>query len=559
MRKSTISLGLLSLVTTVIPEYGYSQTALDAGALQQQIERGSKDISPSLKKELPQTDIAPDVKQAPVVKDGLTITVKQFRFEGNALLEDEELAEVVKSYSGHPVSFSELQGAAAAIGDAYREKGWVVRSFVPEQAIADGIVTIKIIEAKFGQAKVEGDTDVRVKQDRIEALVLAQQKSNETINTKKIDRALLLVDDLPGISVSGRLREGERYGETDLVLKPTKEALVSGAAIMDNAGSRSTGKERAHGFAQLANPLGIGDMTSAYVLGSEGVAFARLEESIPVGNHGWRIGANASAMHYDLVAREFKGLDGEGSAESIGLQANYPVIRGREKNLYLNLNYDQKYFENRSQSAVSSDYDIKSGTIAFNGNLIDKLGGGGTNSASLGMNFGALDLQAINSGEDADLDGSFNKFSYSISRIQSLTEAFSLYASFSGQYSPEDKLDSSEMFYLGGPQGVRAYPVSEGGGVDGHLLTTELRWKFLESFQLTGFYDHGYVHNNAPTDSYTLDGAGAELTWQSKSGVNLSATWAHRIGDNPNPTTTGHDQDGSLLNNRFWLTLSKRF
>jgi hypothetical protein len=41
--------------------------------------------------------------------------------------------------------------------------------------------------------------------------------------------------------------------------------------------------------------------------------------------------------------------------------------------------------------------------------------------------------------------------------------------------------------------------------------------------------------------------------------VQLKALWARRDGQNPNPTTTGLDQDGSKLNDRFWLTASVPF
>ena len=101
--------------------------------------------------------------------------------------------------------------------------------------------------------------------------------------------------------------------------------------------------------------------------------------------------------------------------------------------------------------------------------------------------------------------------------------------------------------------------MSEGSGSSGALFTVEPRWNFAENFQLSGFYDHGYVHNRDGAKNYSLKGAGLSLAWQSSLGPVLKGTWAHRIGDNPNPTTTGKDQDGSLHKERFWLTLSMPF
>lgn len=550
-------LGFATLISTVSHSNIYAQTPSNAGALQQQIERERKSVVPYNKSiEVPEiTESSGNIKD----KGGMTITVKEFRFDGNTLLDAKKLNKAVASYLNRPVSFSELQNAAAAIGDLYRSRGWVVRSFIPEQDVAGGVVIIKIIEAKFGSTKTEGDLDIRLNHKKIDAMVAEQQNEGEPIHTKKLDRALLLIDDLPGVSVAGSLREGEKYGQTDLALKQTKEALATGAAIIDNAGSRSTGRERAHGFIQVNNPFGVGDLASFYLLGSEGVSFARMEQSFPVGYNGWRVGANASIMKYDLVAREFKGLDGEGSSTNMGLQASYPVIRERKKNLYFSMNYDHRYFDNRSQGLTSSNYNINSGTAGLKANFIDQIGGGGVNNASVSVSFGKLNLRSLNDGEDPTLEDSFRKISYNLSRQQKITRTLSFYTAVSAQATPDRKLDSSEMFYLGGSQGVRAYPVSEASGVDGHLINAELRWQFLPNYQLTGFYDHGYVHNSGSTKSYSLDGAGLELSLQTKFGFNVSGSWAHRIGNNPNPTSTGNDQDGSSLENRFWLTIYKQF
>jgi hypothetical protein len=42
-------------------------------------------------------------------------------------------------------------------------------------------------------------------------------------------------------------------------------------------------------------------------------------------------------------------------------------------------------------------------------------------------------------------------------------------------------------------------------------------------------------------------------------GFTVKATVARRIGNNPDPLSTGTDQDGSLDKNRFWLQASVPF
>ena len=57
----------------------------------------------------------------------------------------------------------------------------------------------------------------------------------------------------------------------------------------------------------------------------------------------------------------------------------------------------------------------------------------------------------------------------------------------------------------------------------------------------------------ASPNRYELDGAGGFLQWTGPKGLVLSATYARRLGSNPNPVN-GKDQDGSLIRDRLWLS-----
>jgi hemolysin activation/secretion protein len=149
---------------------------------------------------------------------------------------------------------------------------------------------------------------------------------------------------------------------------------------------------------------------------------------------------------------------------------------------------------------------------------------------------------------------------------QTVSERLSLYAALSGQLSNKN-LDSSEKFYLGGADGVRAYPENEGGGTEGLLANLEGRVKLPANFNAAAFVDWGSVHINKDNDfpgattlnTDDLKGAGVSLGWVAPFGLSAKATWARRIGTNPDPTSTGDDQDGSHIENRVWLQVSMPF
>ena len=543
-----------------------AQTVPNAGSILQQIERGQEQQQ-MLPRKKPAELIAPPELKAPA---GLSVTVREFRFSGNTLLSAEKLAPAVGPFLNRPLDFNGLNKAAAAVAEIYHQAGWIVRTYLPQQDIKDGVVTIQIVEAVFGGAQINGEVPPRISREHIMRIFEAQQKIGAPLSADALDRALLLADDLPGVTVSGSLHEGAKERETDIDLKLGDEPLAAGEAGIDSTGSRSTGTARLTANLNLNSPFKQGDLVSANVIHTQGSDYLRVDGNLPVGSNGWRTGINGSHLSYNLVAPEFSALNANGTSDTLGLEATYPIIRSRLKNLYLNVNADNKAFDNQSSGATSTHYKENVITVALDGNLFDNLWGGGANSANLTLVDGNLNLNGSpNQAADATTTktaGHYDKLRFSATRQQVITETVSLFGALSGQAAHKN-LDSSEKFYLGGSGGVRAYPSNEGGGSEGKLLNLELRWRLTQGYNLTGFYDYGHItinpNNNfigaTALNDFSLKGVGMSLVWQSEKGPSVKATWSHRVGNNPNPTNTGNDQDGSLLKNRFWLTASFPF
>jgi hemolysin activation/secretion protein len=554
---------LLCIAAVTGPLLVHAQTLPDAGTVLQQIEQERRRALP------PKSE--PQFLPPPVMESmgAATVIANAFQFSGNTLLSTPRLARAVAGFIGRPLGFADLQNAAIAVATAYRKAGWVVRVYLPQQDITSGVVTIQIIEAKFGTVRVDGQAK-RVSIDRLKRMVDRSQAAGTPVNADALDRALLLIDDLPGVHATGSLSEGGTQGETDLVLAVKDGPQVTGDVTADNAGARFTGAARIIADASLNSPFGLGDRAEAVLLHSQGSDYQRVAYSLPVGSRGWRVGVNASHLTYDIVTREFRALDVNGKSTTVGLEASYPLLRARLANLYVSVNLDDKHFDNKSSGVTSTRYSIQNASVGLYGDSFDDLGGGGSNNVGATLVQGHDDLAGSpNEAADAlttDTAGSFRRFNLSASRHQFITEHVSLYTSLSGQASSKN-LDSSEKFYLGGASGVRAYPANEGGGAEGLLLNLELRARLPSNFNATGFFDWGTVHINkdnniigaATPNTNTLKGAGVSIGWTANFGLNIKATLARRIGNNPVPTSTGDDQDGSLTKNRIWLQASLPF
>ena len=544
MRASIVRILLLSGATGVLP--ALAQTVPDAGALRQQLDNEHN------KPQLPPRAAPLQVPEPPVLTlpEGATVTVKAFRFEGNTLVADAVLQAVVQRWKGRAIGFADLQRAAQDVATAYRDAGWIVRTYLPQQDVTEGTVTIHVVEAKFSGAHLEGTPPLRMSPELVIAVVQAAQAPGEPVNAAALDRGLLLASDLPGVAVSGALESGTNDGETGLALRMTDEPLVTGSVALDNGGARSTGAARVLASATVSSPLHQGDQLHADVVDSQGSHYGRVAYTTPFPPSGLRAGLNASQLDYHLVGPSFSALHAQGSSTAFGADFDYPLVRSRQRNLYLSLNGEHTFFLNRANGAVQSRYAVDSATLGLAGNAFDDADGGGANTFSFNWEHGDVVQGAHDPGENPAVAGGYDKWHYALSRQQALTSDLSLYGAVNGQYARRP-LDSSSRFYLGGPTGVRAYPVNEGSGDRGQVASVELRWHALDAFSLTGFGDLGHVGDS--TGDETLKGFGVTLAWSGPSNFNAQATVARRYGDNPDHGAGGKDQDGSLERTRVWL------
>jgi hemolysin activation/secretion protein len=559
---NTLLLSCVAMGAAAAPQAPISTP--DAGSIQNQIEQKFVQPLPDvvLKKSLPEEFQA---------KSGaVTVTVQQFKFEGNTLVQTAKLDQVVAPYLNQKLDLDGLKGVTELIAQAYRDAGWVVRAYLPRQEIADGTVMIQVVEGIFGKASITEMKTDRVEASRLVAIVNAAQPKGQFVSSKAIDRALLLLDDMPGITVAGNLVAGENLSETDLLLGVADRAGYNGNFGFDNYGSLSTGVNRVTANVTLNSPLRLGDSLSLNLLKTTGSEYERVGYMLPIGSDGWRVGAHASNMSYQLQG-SFASSDGHGTSRTNGFDASYPIVRSQQENLNLTWIYDSKSMINYSAGAVSSDYGIRVMSVSLAGNRVDTWMGGGLTTGSTTLTSGHNNLGT--DATTANTTGNYSKVVLSLARQQSLTERVSGFASVTSQYANKN-LDGSEKIFVAGTNGVRAYQGGDGSGTTGQTLTLELRNRVNEQLTATTFYDYGRVQSfkdnstaaggtntqQGYPNSFNIAGYGASIAWQDGKGSELRATVARRVGTNPNANSnTGMDSDGTLKKNRLWVSASFGF
>lgn len=526
----------LSAITLALCAFGpvawaQTQPVPDAGQVLRDLQQAPAFTAPQVAP-IQRPDDASDAGQ----KDEAKALVKSVVITGNQELPASELQPLVADLVGKEQSLSQLNAAARRITAYYRSRGFAVaRAYLPAQDITSGAVTISVIEGRVSTHSVKNQS--RLSDDRANAY-FDRIKDGDVVRSEQIDRSLLLVQDTPGVGSSrATLQPGASVGTSELLIEVTPASAYSGSVALDNYGSRYTGEYRLSGNFNLASPLKIGDQLSFTALTSgENLSFGRIAYQLPVGSDGLRVGAAYFDTHYKLD-KEFAALDAHGTASSSSVFAAYPFVRSQLKNLSGTVSLEDKRLKDYvDATATATGKKVTVTSLGLAGNLQDALGGGGINSFDLSAAFGQLSINSPSAlaidAASARSSGSYTRVSYNVSRLQRLSNTSQLSISLTGQQASKN-LDSSEKFSLGGVNGVRAYPQSEGTGDEGYRATVELRHSLTASLQATVFYDAGKVTINRnpfgppASNSRNLAGVGVGLN-ASLAGVQLRSSLAWR-------------------------------
>lgn len=496
-----------------------------------------------------------------------TVVVREFDITGVTVASADELKAVLEPWAERELTVAEMQKAADAVAAYLRNKGYpLAQAYLPPQRIDSGIINIAvqegIVDGTAGKNGVTVETaGERVRPHVIETVLAHGVTPGEPVRTEQLERALRLAGDIPGVrSVKATLNPGLEPGTTQVNALVEEGRLLGASIWSDNYGSRYSGNNRLSAAFNVNSPLGYGEQLSLNLSRAERMNSFKIAASAPIGSQGLRAGVSYSRMNVD-IGQEFRPLDLNSSSKVSSVFASYPITRSEDRNTWVSLNYDKKDVANNLLGQRLNRRGLGVTTLAANGDVID--GWQGKTWWNLGLSSGRLNTY----GDPSSAEGGFTRFNWSAARLAPISTDGSLswFASFSGQYAGHN-LDSVEKFQLGGPNGVRAYPVGEGLGDHGMLATLELR-KTLAStrigdFGVFGFVDAGQVtqfRNLGPADQlsgpnrYSLKGYGVGATLSSGETGSLRIVVGKKAGKNPNPTLSGTDNDGENKSARVWI------
>lgn len=567
MQKTLVStLTALSLMSTALlsAEAGPLPNETSGAVIKQQKQNAqpSEQVSP------PENIIIKNEQQPASVQDqGEKITVRHINFTGDRLVSESKLQELVKPYLEKEIRMADLKQLCAGISRFLQSKDYgVATAYLPKQDIVDGVVNIAIVGGRYGNINIKNKADLT---DGIISMETALLKKGEYIRTSSLERTLLLLTDLSGISAKAFLSKGNEIGTSDLNIDiNSAEKQVKWQINYDNYGSYNVGPNEVGLTANWYSPFKLGDhiyirLNTGAINGvvadnNKGLLLGAFNWQVPIGVDGSKLSLGYSKLRYSL-GRSFAGLGFDGSANTANLNWIKPLQRSRLANVNLAVGFDNAKLSNMYSTNFEAKQTINRLNIGLSGDNIDA-SGMNTFNINWVMGNASMDNNAeqIFNEHVIQAGGQYNKVSCNLTREERVSDRLALLMKLDGQFADKN-LVSYEKLSLGGPYGVRAYGIGEGSGDDGWLGTAELHWLLprTKMAQLLAFCDIGKVtinHNSwsgAGENSTCLAGYGLGLSWDRPGQSSVKLAYAWRAGNAP--STIG---DSPRTNGRLWLNVA---
>lgn len=521
----------------------------------------------------------PGNSERPVVVRSVKVRGTVSEKAGQKLLDD-SLGKLVL----HPLDRTHVENVERDLTGQLRNAGLPVAHVLVTQEDwthfeQTGELVVTVFEGKVGKVMVKNTSrvaDARVERVASEALCPDGVGGNCVLTTARIERAELLLQDLPGVKLEplSLSPDGVGVGQTAVGVTTAQSVpLVQGYVNLDNYGIPASGEGRLGAGVVTTDLFHAGDVIQMSGLATNGHQFAgSLDGSVPLGYRGLRGQAGYSHSLFSLPA---VGASGSADTESLGV--SYPLVRGLDRNWTVALDgLNTISRESVDGIAGFAPRHLDSGRLTISGNSGDReiLLGGSYWSTSAAWTFGHV---AQDLGGAQDISGTLGNYhklaATGLGKLNLGNSNWYVLGSLRGQLASSN-LDASEKLAIGGQSGVRAFRADEGSVDTGVVLSLELRRMFalpdgsrlsvgplldyangwINAHPYPGWQvNEGYA-NPQLSNHRVLAGYGLGLDWVSPRGYVVSVTWMNRL-----PGSADSANYPGSARNRFFASLGTKF
>lgn len=450
----------------------------------------------------PGPDLAGPARPALPADAGLRVQVDRFLVSGNTLLAPAEIDQALAGYTGRALGFAELQAAADTLTRLYRARGWLLAlAYLPQQRLQGGTVEIAVLEGRLGRLQMSGGT-AGTGNGFLESMLGWRLAPGQPVGQDNLVRNLLVANDLPGLTLNAEVRPGTEVGTADVqvALQPAAPPWA-GTLVLDNHGSRYTGRLRLGGSLAVAGLAGRGDLLNVQGLATQGGGQQSLQAgyALPVHASGTLLSLSLAGVRYQITDPELRPLQAEGRAATALVALEQPLLRRPDLALHARFGLSHRALrDDLAAVAVRDHRHIDAAQAGLRVLWRPAAWPGSQVQASLTLEAGRVgfdDAQAeLADAVGLQTAGRYQRLNLELAKEVPLTDTLLLRSRLLAQAS-DGNLDAANRMVLGGPNALRPYGDRAVSADDAVLLGVELRWRppqqALPGLAASVFADYG--------------------------------------------------------------------
>lgn len=479
---------------------------------------------------------APLLRQqvAPEAAAETRFTFRTLVIDGASAIPEAELRALWQAQSGDESPVSAIFEFADAVTRLYSARGYLLSfALVPEQALSEGVVRIQVIEGSVSAIRVKRNGTVREIRSVMDAAgeplavrTAARILESRPLKAEDLERALLLMNDLPGLAATSQLAPSPDTPGTSLLTIDLSHRAVRADASYTNMMSGVLGRDMLGGGLRFSGDSGEVRMRGWVSPDGERYRSFTSEATKWLGPNGLRIDGRASFSWSRPIGELLEAIRYRGETLNVDLGIAVPIRRSRASNIGLSIGGHVIDSDSTVLGTAFTRDRIRTATADLDLDWADT--GDGINLVRAGAIKGFSGLGATTDDDPlrTRMNGSasFLNFTLYAQRYQPVAQvaggAFGIVAKGSGQWAATDALLSAAECSYGGAGFGRSY---DSGTVSAdHCVMGGLEARWRRAVGKVGVGAHGFVDGGIGWQKGRLDAGEARRHSASSAGGGIS-------------------------------------
>jgi hemolysin activation/secretion protein len=498
-----------------------------------------------------------------------SVYIREINVTGSTVFPEEEIAEVTGPYEDSNLTMGDMESLRRDLTLLYVNNGYVNSgAVIPDQTVADGVLTLHIVEGKLTTIHVEDNKWFNDDYLRNRIALGA----GVPVNVQPLQKRLQLLQQDQRIQlIHAELRPGTTPGEGELFVRVEETPPISVWLGFNNYQSASVGAER--GLATLAhqNLTGHGDIFSFTYGFSEGLnPLIDTWYVVPVTVYDTTLMLRYRRDDATVVDNVFGPLDIVSESNIYEINLRQPVYRTLRQEVALSLAVE---YEESETSLDGEPFSFVSGVEESSTTVVplrfslewtyrtQRQAFAARSRFSYGM-----DVLDATTGDDGAPDARFLAWLGQVQWAQNFDFLNAQLLARADLQLANDPLLPVEQISVGGRYSVRGYRENLIVSDEAFIASAEVRIPLIrnkpwaEYLQVAPFYDYGKVNNVDGFEPDDLSSIGVGLRWGTSLGTpnfraDAEVYWGHQLRDVDTPSYEGLQDDGI----HFQIALLARF